>query len=317
MGTLSTVTNDFSVFAGSAHPALAERIAHQLGVGLGASTTERFPDGETHVELHEPVRGHEVFLVQPTAPPVNDHLVELLALADACRRSAATHVTAIVPYFGYGRSDKRHGRREPVMASLVALLLQAATVDHVVTVDLHAPQIEGFFRVPVDSLTALPVLVGALRERLAPETVVVSPDAGRVKMATAYARRLGLDVVVLHKERKSGTETEATHLVGDVRDRPCLLVDDMIATGGTLRESIERLLEAGAAPSVTVAATHGLFLEGARDKLDHDAIEAVVVTDTIARDGADWPVLHEVSVAPLVAAAIRRFMADGSLSDLF
>lgn len=310
------MTSDFTVFAGSAHPALAERIAHQLGMRLGACTTERFPDGETHVQLHEPVRGHEVFLVQPTSPPVNDNLVELLALADACRRSAATHVTAIVPYFGYARSDKRHGHREPVMASLVALLLQAATVDHVATVDLHAPQIEGFFRVPVDSLTAVPVLVRELRQQLAPETIVVSPDAGRVKMATAYARHLGMEVAVLHKERQSGTETEVTHLVGNIEGRPCLIVDDMIATGGTLRESIERLLEAGAEPAITVAATHGLFLDGARENLNHEAVEAIVVTDTIPRDEAEWSQLHEISVAPLIAGAIRRFMADGSLSDL-
>ena len=309
------MADNFTIFTGTANPELAGRIADELGVPLGTCTVERFPDGEISVRLEEPVRGREVFIVQPTSPPVNEHLVELLAFADACRRASAARITAIVPYFGYARSDKRHGRREPITASMVAGLLQAVGIDHVVTIDVHAPQIEGFFRVPVDSLTAVAVLSNALRDQLPGGTVVVSPDAGRMRMATEYAHRLEASVVVLHKRRESGTETTVTHVVGDVRDRACLIVDDMISTGGTIAESIEALLAAGARPEITVAATHGLLLRDARDNLAHEAVREVIVTDTVAA-GRSWRQLRVISVAPLIAGAIRQFLADGSLSDL-
>ena len=234
------------------------------------------------MRIDEPVRGREVFLVQPTAPPVNDHLVELLAFADACRRSAAARITAVVPYFGYARADKRHGRREPITASLVARLMQAAGIDHIVTLDLHAEQIEGFFHIPVDSLTAVPTLCQALRGRLPDGVVVVSPDAGRVAMATDYAHRLGCPVAILHKRRTSGTETVVTHVVGDVRDRPCLIIDDMISTGGTIARAVEALLAAGARPEIIVAASHGLFVGEARARLGHEVIQEVFVTDSVA-----------------------------------
>lgn len=310
------MADDFIIFAGTANAELAASVARELGVKLGACAVERFPDGETSVTLDEPVRGREVFVVQPTSPPVNDHLVELLAFADACRRASASRTTAIVPYFGYARSDKRDGQRVPVMASMVADLMQAAGVAHMVTVDVHTPQLEGFFRVPVDGLTAVSVLADALRERLTKETVVVSPDAGRVRMATEFAHRLKTSVVVLHKRRESGTETKVAHLVGDVRGRACLIVDDMISTGGTMGESIEALLDAGARPEITVAATHGLLLDGARQNLSHEAVREVFVTDTVPIMNKDWPQLQVVSVAPLIARAIRQFMTDSSLSDL-
>lgn len=309
-------TRDFTIFAGTANSELAEAVARELGVRLGACAVERFPDGETSVRLEEPVRGREVFVVQPTSPPVNDHLVELLAFADACRRASASRVTAVVPYFGYARSDRRGGKRVPVAASMAAGLMEAAGVTHAVTVDVHTPQIEGFFRVPVDSLTAVPALADALRERLPREAVVVSPDAGRVRMATEFAHRLKTSVVVLHKRRESGTETRVTHLVGDVRGRACLIIDDMISTGGTMAESIEALLDAGARPEITVAATHGLLLAGARENLDREGVREVFVTDTVRAAGAGWPKLRVVSVAPLLAGAIRQFMTDGSLGAL-
>lgn len=306
-----------TLFAGSSNRPLAEAIAGELGVRLGACSTSRFPDGEIAVRLDEPVRGHDVFVVQPTAPPVNDHLVELLALADACRRSAAGRITAVVPYFGYARSDKRHGRREPITASLVARMMQAAGIDHVLTLDLHAAQIEGFFQIPVDSLTAVPVLTRALRERLARDVVVVSPDAGRVKTAADYAHRLETSVVLVHKRRTSGTETEVTHVIGEVAGRSCLIIDDMIATGGTIARAVDALLAAGARPEIAVAATHGLFVGDARRALSHDAIRAVVVTDSVAAADPPWPVREVVSVAPLLAAAIRRVRSDGSFGDLY
>jgi ribose-phosphate pyrophosphokinase len=310
------MTDDFTIFAGTANPPLAESIARELGVRLGACSVRRFPDGELSVRLLEPIRRKEVFIVQPTSPPVNEHLVELLAFTDACRRASAARVTAIVPYFGYARTDKRHNRREPITASMVADLFQAVGINQVVTVDLHASQIEGFFRVPVDSLTAVPTLCCALKGRLRHKVVVVSPDSGRVPMATEYAQRLGAPLVVLHKRRESGTETKVTHIVGDVSDQACLIVDDMISTGGTIAESIEALVDAGARPEILVAATHGLLLEGAREKLSHEAIGEVLVTDTVLPN-QHWPQLRIVSIAPLIASALRRFMADGSISDLY
>jgi ribose-phosphate pyrophosphokinase len=310
------MTDDLTIFAGTANPDLARSIAHELGVRLGACEVERFPDGEMSVRLDEPVRGREVFVVQPASPPVNDHLVELLAFADACRRAPAARVTAIVPYFGYARSDKRDGRRVPVAASMVADLMQSVGVARVVTVDVHTPQLEGFFRVPVDSLTAVPALVEAVRALLPAGAVVVSPDAGRVRMATEFARRLKTSVVVLHKQRESGTRTKVLHLVGDVCERACLVIDDMISTGGTMAKSIEALLKPGARPEIVIAATHGLLLEGARENLSHEGVRAVFVTDTVPVRHADWPQLRVVSVASLIAAAIRQFMSDGSLSNL-
>jgi len=306
----------FVLLAGTANLALAQAIAHQLGIPLGKSTVERFPDGEVGVQLLESVRHKAVFIVQSTSPPVNDHLVELLALVDACRRSAAAQITTIIPYFGYARSDKRHARREAIVASMVAEVLQAVGVDHVLTFDLHAPQIEGFFHIPVDSLTAVPMLCNVLQEQLSPDVLVVSPDTGRVKMATEFAQRLDSSVIILHKHRKSGVETEVMRIVGDVRDRPCLIIDDMISTGNTMVRGIEALLKAGARPDITIAATHGLFTDDALDRLCQDCIKAILVTDTIAPRLPQWPSLHVVSVAPLIATAIQQFQVNGSIRDL-
>jgi ribose-phosphate pyrophosphokinase len=313
----TTVSNGFTILAGTANPVLAAAIARELGMQVGACALDRYPDGEVFVQLLEPVRRKEVFLVQPTSPPVNDHLVELLALADACRRAAAARITAIVPYFGYARADKRHGRREPITGRVVADLLQTIGVAHVVTVDLHTPQIEGFFHTPVDSLTAVPTLCRALHKRLPPDVVVVSPDVGRAGMAALYAQCLGAPVIVLHKRRQSGAETEVTHVVGDVSSRACLIVDDIISTGSTVAQSVEALLRAGALPKILVAGTHGLLLPGARRKLSHPAVREVFVTDTVHVSEPDWPRLHVVSIAPLIAGALERFLADGSIGDLY
>jgi len=225
-------------------------------------------------------------------------------------------ITSIVPYFGYARADKRHGRREPITGRVVADLLEAVGIAHVVTVDLHTPQIEGFFHAPVDSLTAVPTLCRALRDRLPADFVVVSPDAGRVQLATQYAQCLGAPVIVLHKRRQSGVETEVTHIVGDVSNRACLIVDDMISTGGTVAESAAALLRAGARPEIIVAATHGLLVLGARNKLDHPSVREVFITDTVCATEKDWPKLHVISIAPLIARALERFLADGSIDDL-
>jgi ribose-phosphate pyrophosphokinase len=307
----------FTIFAGTANPDLAAAVAAGLGARPGACSVERFPDGEVSVRLEESVRGREVFVVQPTGPPVNDHLVELLAFADACRRASAARVTAVVPYFGYARSDKRDGRREPIAASMVADLMQAVGIGHVVTVDIHTPQTEGFFRVPVDNLTAVGVLADGLRGSLPEGTVVVSPDAGRVKTATGFAGRLGAPVVVLHKRRESGAQTKVTHLVGDVRGRPCLIVDDMISTGGTIVESARALRAAGARGEFLVAATHGLLLEGAPEKLAREGVGEILVTDTVPVRARGGPAVRVATVASLVAAALRRLQSNESLGDLY
>jgi ribose-phosphate pyrophosphokinase len=313
----ASVSKEFTILSGTANPALARLIARELGTRVGDCVLGRYPDGEVALQIMESVRRKEVFLMQPTSPPTNDHLIELLALADACRRAGAARIMAIVPFFGYGRADRRHGRREPIMARVVADLLEVVGIDHVVTVDPHTAQIEGFFRAPVDSLTAVPTLCRALRGRLPSRAVIVAPDAGRVEMATRYAQCLGAPVVVLHKRRVSGAETEVTHIVGDVSGRPCLIVDDMISTGGTVAESIRALLAAGARPEFMVAVTHGLLVEHAREKLSHPAVREVLVTDSVDVREKDWPQLRMISIAPLMAAALERLVTDGSLDDLY
>lgn len=303
------------LFAGTANLTLATAIAQTLNLPMGNCITERFPDGEISVRLLDSVRQKAVFIIQPTSPPVNDHLVELIAFVDACRRAAASQIIAVIPYFGYARADKRQGQRVSMMASAVAEILQTVGVDRVITFDLHSPQIEGFFRIPVDSLSAVSTLCDTLREKLSPGAVVVSPDTGRVSMATQYAQQLGTSMVVLHKHRENGRETEVTRVIGDVRNRPCLIVDDMISTGGTIAKSVEALLDAGADHEIMVAATHGLLLEDAEAKLNHESIRAIFVTDTISQRKG-WAKLHVVSIAPLIATVIQRFTVEESLSDL-
>lgn len=302
------------ILCGNANRELAATVARLAGVRLGEASVERFPDGEVSVELGESVRDRRVFLIQSTAPPVNDHLMELLTMIDACRRAAAARIVAVVPYFGYARSDKRHGRRDPIAARLVADLLQAAGADHVVSVDLHASQIEGFFRVPMECLTAVPLLCETLRPHLPAGTIVASPDAGRLAMATHYARCLDTSVVLLHKTRQTGSETHVTHLVGDVRDRPCLIIDDMISTGGTMVAAVEALLRNGARPGIMLAATHGLFVGPAREVLSAEGIGNVFVTDSIEQRLAAWPRLQVVSLAPLLADALQRASGPGRSS---
>ncbi|HEU4562320.1 MAG TPA: ribose-phosphate diphosphokinase [Longimicrobium sp.] len=308
------VWDDFVLFAGSANPALAQAIASGLGVELADSRVEHFPDGELSVTLLESVRRKEVYVIQPTAPPVNDNLMELLAFADGCRRSAAARVTAVVPYFGYARSDRRR-RREPITASMVAALMQAAGIDHVLSVDLHTPQIEGFFQVPVDSLNAVGPICDALAGTLPPDLTVVSPDAGRVKAATEFAQRLEAPLAIIMKRRESGTRTEVTHLVGNVKGRACLIVDDMISTGGTLVSSIHALRDAGAR-EFHVAATHGLLVGDACERLEAAGVTRVVVTDTVRVPEREWSALHVVSLAPLLAEAIRRMVRHESVSEM-
>lgn len=307
-----------TILAGSASAHLAHAVEPHLDVRLAACTAERFPDGEVSVRLDEAVRGSDVILLAATAPPVNDHLVELLALADACRRADAARIVAVMPYFGYARSDRRDGRRTPIMASLVAELIERAGVDHVVTVDVHTPALEGFFRIPVDNLTALNLLSAALRSRVPDDAVIVAPDLGALRLANRFANTLDLPVAVCHKRRLGGAEVSISRVTGDVKGRRCIVVDDMISTGGTIVEAVRALEQAGALPGAIVAATHAVLVPGALDKIAAAGVRNLLVTDSIEPRGEPAARLSPavVSIAPLLATAIRHLLRGGSLREL-
>jgi ribose-phosphate pyrophosphokinase len=306
-----------TILAGSANLLLAEAIAEKLGLRLGSVLVQRFPDGEVHIEIQETVRGHDVYLVQPTSPPVAAHLLELLLLADACRRAGAANLTAVMPYFGYARQDRRASGREPVGARLIADLLQVSGVHRVLTVDLHTTALEGFFPMPVEHLSAVALLGEAVRARVPPHAVLVAPDLGAVKLAERYARLLHLPLALVHKTRLSGEEVRVQQVVGDVRDRVPIVVDDMISTGGTIQAAVQALLAAGCvAEDLTVVASHGLFVGPAEERLHTVPIQRLLVTDSVARPAREPFSLHVVSLGSMLAEAITRLHHNQSLSDL-
>jgi ribose-phosphate pyrophosphokinase len=296
------------LFSGSAHPELAGAIARELSIAPGDCAIERFPDGEVTVHIEESVRNRDVFVVQPTAPPVDDNLIELVAFADALRRAGAQRIVAVIPYFGYARSDRRVERRDPIMAAVVADILQNAGINHVITVDAHSAQLESCFRIPFDHVSAVPALAQFMAGRISDDAVIVAPDVGAVRLATRYASILDLPVVVLHKQRETSQKTIVTHVVGDVKRRAVMLIDDMISTGGTIARSIDALLAEGAKHEITVVATHGLLLPGARELIDGPAVKEVIVTDSIIPER--WDKLRVVSIAPLLASAISLAMGQ-------
>ena len=307
-----------TLLAGSASAHLARAVEPHLERRFAACTAERFPDGEVSVRLDEAVRGTDVVLLAATAPPVNDHLVELLALADACRRADAARIVALMPYFGYARSDRRDGRRTPIMASLAAELIARAGVGHVITVDVHTPALEGFFRIPVDNLTALNLIAAAIHSRLPEDAVIVAPDIGAVRLANRFATKLDLPVAICHKRRLGGAEVSISRVTGDVKGRRCIIVDDMISTGATIVESVRALERAGAAPGAMVAATHAVLVAGALDRMADAGVQELLVTDSIEpRSDSPARLLPEVvSIAPLLATAIRHLLQGGSLREL-
>jgi ribose-phosphate pyrophosphokinase len=305
---------EIKLFTGSAHPDLARRVAEALGVPLGKAVVDRFPDGEVRVRLLESVRGDDVYLIQPTSPPVNDHLMELLLLADAARRSSAGRINAVIPYFGYARQDKQTQGREPVSAKLVANLLETVGVHRVIAIDLHAPQIQGFFDIPVDHLSAVRLFARYLQERGYTENgVVVSPDAGRAKEARRLSERLGLPFAMLAKRRHGPKDTSVTYVIGEVAGKRPLIIDDIVSTGGTIRRGVEALLLAGALPEMVVMATHPVLVGEARENLSHPAIREVIFTDTIPLRDGGYTVL---STAELLAQAIRHVHTNQSVSAL-
>jgi ribose-phosphate pyrophosphokinase len=307
---------NLSIFSGTANQPLAQTIADQLGTHLGHTTLRRFPDGEIHVQLEESVRGQDVYLVQSTGAPVGENLLELLLLSDACRRAGAARLTGIIPYFGYARQDRRASGREPVGARLIADVLKSGGLHRVVAVDLHTASLEGFFPFPLEHLTAVPLLAEAVRPQVPHDSIIISPDLGAVKLAERYARLLDLPMAVVHKSRLSGEEVEARGIVGEVKGRSPVVVDDMISTGGTVEAAVKALLAAGALPEVTVVASHALLVGPAARRLKDLPINSLVTTDSLAvPEGFPVP-LQVVSLGPLLAEATRRLSQEQSLNEL-
>ena len=305
-----------ALIAGNACPDVAQDIAKEMNSRLAPARVARFPDGEIDVRIDDNVRGSDVFLVQSTSPPVNDNLMELLILIDAARRASAARITAVIPYFGYARKDRKDEGRVPITAKLVANLLTEAGADRVLTVDLHAAQIQGFFDVPVDHLYASPVLTRHFRAQRLDDLTVVAPDVGSSKMARGYANRLGGELAIVDKRRVSAEHIEVGAIIGDVKDRNVLLIDDMISTGGSIAEAARICRDHGAS-SVRIAATHGVLCGPARERLAAAPVEEIVLTDTIPVDPTGLPKLVVLRIAPLLAEAIMRVHTEQSLSVLF
>jgi ribose-phosphate pyrophosphokinase len=312
--------DELEIFTGNSNPALAREVCEHLGVRLGEAEVGRFPDGEVMVEVRENVRGGDCFVLQSICTPPNDNLMELLLLMDALRRASAKRISAVIPYFGYSRQDRKVAPRVPISAKLVADVITAAGASRVLTVDLHAGQIQGFFNIPVDNLYAMPVLIQYLRKRLEGRRVsVVSPDAGGVERARAFARRLDANLAIIDKRRPRASEVAEMQLVGEVRDSSALLVDDMIDTAGTISEAAKVVMNAGAT-EVLACATHPILSDPACERLNKSCLKEMITTNTIplrAKAQAELGSLKVLSVASLIAEAIRRIHNEESVSSLF
>ena len=305
------------VFSGTAHPQLAQDICAHMGVPLGAASLARFPDGEINLKVEIDVRGADVFVIQPTSPNVHEHLFELLSFADCLRRASADRLTAVIPYFGYARKDRKDEGRVPINAKLVANLLVTAGYHRVLAIDLHAAQIQGFFDIPVDHLYAKPALIHAVRRLGLDRPVIVSPDVGGIKMARSYAKALNnADLAIVDKRRISGSQIAVEHVIGDVEGRNVVIVDDMISTGGSIAEAARIVRKAGAR-SVVIAVTHGILCGNAVERLDAAPIDRLLITDSIPPRQKTPKKLEIVSVAPLLARAITNIHRNESVSSLF
>ncbi len=309
-----------AVFSGNANPALAQEIVRHLMQPLGRAFVGRFSDGEIQVEIMENVRGRDLFLVQPTCPPANESLMELLVMADACRRASAGRITAVIPYFGYARQDRRpRATRVPITAKLVADMISTAGIDRVLTVDLHADQIQGFFDIPVDNVYSSPVLLGDVWKQKYPDMIVVSPDVGGVVRARAIAKRLDdADLAIIDKRRPRPNESQVMNIIGDVNGKTCVLVDDLVDTAGTLCLAAQALKDAGAKKVVSYI-THPVLSGKAVERVSNSALDELVVTDTIPLSAAAkaCPRIRVLSVAGLLAETMRRIRDEESVSSLY
>ncbi len=311
--------NGVVVFGGTASQALSKKICKYLGLPRGNALVSRFPDGETLVKIEEDVRGKDCFVVQSTSPPVNETLMELLIFIDCLRRASAKRITAVIPYYGYARQDRKSEGRTPITAKLVANMITTAGANRVLTMNLHADQIQGFFDIPLDHLTAAPVLAKHFVDRHISNAVLVSPDVGNIKFGNDFATRIGSELAVIHKRRLTGSEIVAVDVIGDVNNRNVMMFDDMITTAGTVCEAA-KLVRKNGAVAVYIAATHGVFAGPALDRLNEAELNEIVVTDTIElapriRDGLKG--LTVLSVAGIVGEAIRRIHEHRSISALF
>jgi ribose-phosphate pyrophosphokinase len=307
------------VFSGNANPDLAQKVAKWLGVPLGRAEVRKFSDGEINVELNENVRGQDVFIIQPTCSPTNDNLMELLLMADALHRSSANRITAVVPYFGYARQDRRvRSARVPISAKVVADMMQASGIDRVLTIDLHAEQIQGFFRIPVDNVYGSVVLVDDVRAQNYENLMTVSPDIGGVVRARAFAKQLGTDLAIIDKRRVKANEAEVMHLIGEVKGRTCMIVDDMVDTAGTLCKAAEALKAEGAS-KVIAYATHAVLSGKAIDNIRNSVLDSLVVTDTIplSEPARKCSKIRQLPLARFLGESIRRVSNEESVSAMF
>jgi ribose-phosphate pyrophosphokinase len=307
------------MFCGNSNPALAEKICMFLGFPLGQAKVKNFSDGEIMVEIGENVRGRDIYVVQSTCSPTNNNLMELLIMMDALKRASAATITAVIPYYGYARQDRKVAPRTPITSKLVADLITTAGADRMVTIDLHAGQIQGFFNIPVDNLYAAPVILEHLKGRFSNDHIVmVSPDAGGTERARAFAKRLGCTLAIIDKRRTKPNEAEVMHLVGDVKDKIAIILDDMIDTAGTLTQAAKALKDHGAR-TIYACATHGVLSGPAIDRINSSDIEEVVITDTIplGENEARTSKIKVLSIAEILAETIRRIHEDESVSSLF
>jgi len=304
------------VFSGNSNPSLARAICDAIGIPLGRSTVKPFPNGETFVKIEENVRGTDVFVIQSTSPPANHHLMEMFIMIDALRRASASRITAVLPFYGYARQDRKDQPRVPITAKLVANLLVAAGANRVLTMDLHAQQIQGFFDIPVDHLYAAPVLLEHISRQQVPNLVVVSPDLGGLKMAAAYSQALGAELAIVAKRRKSPTETEAISVIGEIEGKNILLVDDLTETAGTLVNAASLLKQRGAC-RIQACVSHALINDLGIERLRKSEIDELITTDTVVRPPIEGVRITALSVAGLLGEAIKRIYTNSSVTSLF
>ena len=312
------MTKPFAIFSGNANPELAQAVCKHLGQPLGSAKVTRFADGEVYVEIDQNVRGVNCFVIQPTCTPVNDNLMELLVMTDALKRSSANPIVAVMPYFGYARQDRKTRPRTPISARLAADLITAAGVHRVLAIDLHAGQIQGFFNIPVDHIYAMPVMMEYLRTKFGSGAVIVSPDAGGVERARAFSKRLDASLAIIYKRRPAPNVAELVHIIGDVKDRDAIVIDDMVDTAGTLCAAAKGLTEKGAR-GVYACITHGLLSGPALDRIHKSTLKELIITDSIPPrpEVKASPKVRVLSVASLLAEAVNRIHQGDSLSSLF